>query len=47
LHLPQVWKDHYNDLRPPVDMRLKGTSSWLNLITKRDKQTPAGWAANE
>jgi hypothetical protein len=47
LHLPQVWKDHYNDLRPPVDMRLKGTSSWINLITKRDKQTPAGWAANE
>jgi hypothetical protein len=28
-------------------MQLKGTSSWINLITKRDKQTPAGWAANE
>ncbi len=25
-------------------MQLKGTSSWVNLITKRDQQTPAGWA---
>jgi hypothetical protein len=41
--LPQSWRDHYNDLRPPVDMQLKGTSSWLNLITKRDKRVPAGW----
>lgn len=44
LPLPTVWKEHYNDLRPPVDMQLKGTSSWVNLITKRDQQTPAGWA---
>jgi hypothetical protein len=44
LPLPKVWKEHYNDLRPPVDMRLEGTSSWINLVTKRDKQTPAGWS---
>jgi hypothetical protein len=45
LPLPQSWRDHYNELRPPVDMRLKGTSSWLNLVTKRDQQKPAGWQA--
>ncbi|MFM7210454.1 MAG: hypothetical protein ACKOYQ_00390, partial [Actinomycetota bacterium] len=28
---------------PPVDNRLQGTSSWINLVTKRDRRTPAGW----
>src|SRR3954464_10682326 len=28
---------------PPVDNRLQGTSSWVNLVTKRDKVTPKGW----
>lgn len=45
LPLPQSWRDHYNDLRPPVDTRLEGTSSWINLVTKRDQQVPAGWSA--
>lgn len=45
LPLPKVWKEHFNDLRPPVDMQLKGTSSWINLLTKRDQQTPKGWKA--
>ena len=40
-----VWGPHINRLRPPVDNRLQGTSSWRNLITGRDKETPAGWAA--
>jgi hypothetical protein len=43
LPLPKSWRDHYNDLRPPVDNQLKGTSSWYNLLTKRDQQTPGGW----
>jgi hypothetical protein len=30
-------------MRPPVDNRLKNTSSWINFVTKRDRQTPAGW----
>ena len=47
LHLPTAWKDHYNDLRPPVDMRLKGTSSWINLLTKRDQWLPAAWRARK
>jgi hypothetical protein len=40
-----VWGDHIHNLRPPVDNRLKGTSSWRNLLSGRDKETPAGWAA--
>jgi hypothetical protein len=42
-HLP-VWGPHIDNLRPPVDNRLKGSSSWINLATRRDKQTPAGWS---
>jgi len=30
-----------------VDNRLQGTSSWLNLVTKRDRERPAGWTAEE
>ena len=43
--LPAAWREHFNDLRPPVDMQLEGTSSWANLVTKRDQQSPAGWSA--
>jgi hypothetical protein len=39
-----LWRGHIDDVRPPVDNRLKGTSSWLNLFSGRDKQVPAGWA---
>ena len=45
LPLPKVWREHFNDLRPPVDMQLQGTSSWVNLLTKRDKKVPKGWKA--
>ena len=47
LPLPKVWKEEYNHLRPPVDNRLKDTSSWINLFSGRDRQRPAGWAATE
>ena len=43
--LPGSWRAHFDELRPPVDNRLRGTSSWVNLVTKRDKVRPAGWAA--
>src|SRR2546428_686582 len=32
-----LWQDHFNHLRPPVDNRLEGTSSWKNLVTGRDR----------
>jgi hypothetical protein len=38
-----VWGPHIDNLRPPVDNQLQGTSSWINLATGRDKQTPPGW----
>jgi len=37
------WREEIHDLRPPVDNRLKGTSSWVNLVTGRDRVTPEGW----
>jgi hypothetical protein len=40
---PHHWEEEFNDLRPPVDNRLKGTSSWINLVNGRDRRTPAGW----
>ena len=41
------WKQGLEHLRPPVDNTLQGTSSWINLITGRDKQTPAGWQGED
>jgi hypothetical protein len=38
-----VWGEHIDNVRPPVDNRLKGTSSWLNLFSGRDRQVPEGW----
>jgi hypothetical protein len=38
-----LWRGHFNELRPPVDNRLHGTSSWKNLATGRDRRRPAGW----
>src|SRR5689334_24242765 len=35
--------EELHQLRPPVDNRLWGTSSWKNLVTRRDKQKPKGW----
>ena len=42
-----LWRDHMRHLNPPVDWRLKGTSSWINLVTGRDHRRPAGWAAGK
>ena len=43
LPLPGAWREHFHQLRPPVDDRLRGTSSWMNLITGRDRRRPRGW----
>jgi hypothetical protein len=47
LPLLPSWRAHFDDLRPPVDNRLKGTSSWRNLVTGRDRETPDGWPDGE
>jgi hypothetical protein len=31
----------------PVDWRLQETSSWENLVSRRDQHAPAGWTAFE
>lgn len=35
LKLP--WPEELHDMRPPVNWRLQGSSSWINLVTGRDK----------
>jgi Methylene-tetrahydrofolate reductase C terminal len=37
------WAEEFNQLRPPVDNQLWGTSSWRNFVSGRDRQTPEGW----
>jgi|GEM_PF-233739 len=41
---PNSWEEEFAHLRPPVDNQLRGTASWTNLFTGRDRQTPVGWA---
>jgi Methylene-tetrahydrofolate reductase C terminal len=43
--LPSSWRDHFGDLRPPLDNRLRGTSAWANAATRRDQAVPEGWEA--
>lgn len=31
------WPDELHELRPPVDISLKGSASWVNLLTGRDQ----------
>lgn len=44
--MPAVWGKEFNDLRPPVDNQLQGTSSWWNFATGRDRQVPKGWSGD-
>lgn len=43
---PHHWKEEFHHLRPPVDNQLHGTSSWINLVTGRDRHTPDGWTGH-
>jgi hypothetical protein len=43
--LPRKWREEFNHLRPPVDNQLRGDSSWVNLVTGRDREVPPGWEA--
>jgi hypothetical protein len=47
LPLPGQWREGVHHLRPPVDNRLQGTSSWANLVSGRDRVTPAGWTGGQ
>jgi len=37
------WAHEIHDIRRPVDNRLFGSSSWVNLLTKRDHSAPKRW----
>jgi len=41
--LPKAWRAEVGHLRPPVNNELKGDSSWLNLQSGIDRETPEGW----
>lgn len=43
---PNGWEEEFGHLRPPVDNSLRGTASWTNLLTGRDRRTPAGWSGD-
>jgi hypothetical protein len=38
-----VWRDHLTHIQKPVDWRLQETSSWENLLTRRDAYAPRAW----
>jgi Methylene-tetrahydrofolate reductase C terminal len=42
-HRIPIFGPEINHLRPPVDWRLKDTSSWVNLVTGRDQPQIMGW----
>lgn len=42
-----VFREHIERVEKPVDWRLQGTSSWINLVSGRDRVAPAGWAGHE
>lgn len=42
-----IWRSHMFHVNRPVDWRLQGTSSWENLLTRRDLHVPAGWAGRQ
>ena len=42
-----IWRSHMFHVNRPVDWRLQGTSSWENLLTRRDHHDPEGWRAIE
>jgi hypothetical protein len=42
-----IWRSHMFHVNRPVDWRLQGTSSWENLLTRRDHHEPEGWRAIE
>jgi Methylene-tetrahydrofolate reductase C terminal len=47
LPLLPSWREHFHALRPPLDNRLQGESSWINAVTGRDRITPDGWRLRE
>jgi len=39
------WRDHMLHVQAPTDWRLQETSSWENLLSRRDHHVPDGWSS--
>jgi hypothetical protein len=37
------YRDELLCVQPPVDRNLQGSSAWINMLTKQDKNIPEGW----
>jgi len=42
-----LWRDHIEHVQKPVDWRMQGSSSWINLLRGKDKMAPKGWEADD
>jgi hypothetical protein len=42
-----LWQGHVHHLQPPVNWRLQGTSSWINLLTGKDQTRPKAWEGEQ
>ncbi len=40
-----LWREHMFQVERPTDWRLQETSSWENLLTRRDRHVPDGWVS--
>jgi hypothetical protein len=39
-----LWRHHMEHVQRPTDWRLQETSSWENLLARRDRHVPDGWS---
>ena len=45
--MPSRWESEMEHVMPPVNNRLGGSSSWVNLVTGKDRATPSGWGRED
>jgi hypothetical protein len=38
-----IYANEIQVLQPPINHMLQGSSAWINLVERRDIQTPKGW----
>ncbi len=39
-----IYGDEMLHIQPPVNRQLEGSSAWINMLTKEDKNVPKAWA---
>ncbi len=38
-----IYGEEFNQINPPVNRQLEGSSAWVTMLTGEDKKTPKGW----